>query len=75
MDRKTINLNVVKILLSPYEMKNVLGGSGLSCYCFSYDAGSPSSCFEVTGIFDCSNAFTVAVQTCSPWGLQAGCFC
>ena len=34
MERKFISIDALKKVLSPKEMKNVMGGSAFCCYCF-----------------------------------------
>ena len=56
MDTKKINLEGLKNVLSPKEMKNVKGGScsdGFECYCGSNFVGcysDPNRCLNACGI-------------------------
>ena len=58
---KKISLDLLKIILTPREMKNVLGGSGDGDYCFICWIGG--SKFKGTGV-DASNCFDTAAALC-----------
>ena len=50
---KKINLKGISKILSEKEMKNVMGGSGISCTCNGVNQGtvsSPSECCRKCGI-------------------------
>ena len=51
MERKFISISELKKVLSPKEMKNVLGGSGSGC-CISYSGPPPDNW---TCVSDCES--------------------
>jgi len=79
MERKKISLNVVETILNPYEMLNVMAGSGIGGLYESCYGRDKSSC---GGICDSINhgystVFGVCEMTYTPFGMpgEAVCLC
>ena len=70
METKKINLSELENVLSPKEMKNVLGGSGI---CDQYGSGL---CWVICGNGDkaCASSCGYAEQRCGGGGV-AECYC
>ena len=72
MEKKLISLSGLKNVLSPKEMKNITGGSGIRCCC---GMGANSSCAD-TNTDDCDKAMQLVIDACSMfYGGFGGCFC
>ena len=55
MERKFIRINELKKMLSPKEMKNVLGGSGDYSWCDNKECTTDKDCSGHTDCYPCKD--------------------